>query len=311
MDPSADRSDRRPSWPARDRPRTLRASPAARGGTDRAAHARASGTLGVVALQGGDPHEALDWFGKSEATTTRLGWGEAGKRWWVPDHVEALLALDRLDDAERIIDAWEADARRLERAWVLAHVTRCRGLVAAARGDVSEAASLLENAVTQHETVGDTFGRARALLALGVVRRRERQKRAARDTIATALGEFERLGAATWIETARAELGRIGGRTRIEGLTPAERRVAVLVAEGRTNREVAAALFLGRAHGGDAPDPRLRQARRALAGRARANISARRAKFRGIRDFKLSALAYGRACAELPRRDIPCTRCRR
>ncbi len=202
-------------------------------------------TLGLVALQGGDLHEALDWFGESEATTTRLGWGEAGKRWWVPDHVEALLALDRPDDAELIIDAWEADARRLERAWVLAHVTRCRGLVAAARGDVSEAASLLEDAVTEHETVRDAFGRARALLALGVVRRRERQKSAARDAISTALCEFERLGAATWIETARSELGRIGGRTRIEGLTPAERRVAVLVAEGRTNREVAAALFLG------------------------------------------------------------------
>ena len=44
---------------------------------------------------------------------------------------------------------------------------------------------------------------------------------------------------------ARGELGSIGGRTREEGLTAAERRVAVLVAEGRTNREVAAALFLG------------------------------------------------------------------
>ena len=55
---------------------------------------------------------------------------------------------------------------------------------------------------------------------------------------------FEELGAAGWAEKARAELGRIGGRTRVEGLTPAERRVAALVAEGRTNREVAAALFL-------------------------------------------------------------------
>jgi DNA-binding CsgD family transcriptional regulator len=203
------------------------------------------GTLGVVALQDGDRHAAIDWFGRSESTTTRLGWGEAGKRWWVPDHVEALLALDRPDDADRVLDAWEADARRLERDWVLAHVTRCRGLVAAARGDVSEAASLLENAVTQHETVGDAFGRARALLALGVVRRRERQKRAARDAIGAALGEFEWLGAAAWIEKARAELGRIGGRTREEGLTAAERRVTTLVAEGRTNKEVAAALLLG------------------------------------------------------------------
>jgi DNA-binding CsgD family transcriptional regulator len=203
------------------------------------------GTLGVVALQAGDPHVALDWFSESEATTTRLGWREPGKRWWVPDHVEALLALDRPEDADRVLDAWEADARRLERAWVLAHVTRCRGLVAAARGDVPEAASLLEQAVMGHETVGDAFGRARALLALGVVRRRQRQKRGAREAIGAALAGFEELGAATWVDKARAELGRIGGRTRAEGLTAAERRVAALVADGRTNREVAAALFLG------------------------------------------------------------------
>ena len=56
---------------------------------------------------------------------------------------------------------------------------------------------------------------------------------------------FEQLGAATWLEKARAERGTIGGREREEGLTAAERRVAVLVAEGRTNREVAEALFLG------------------------------------------------------------------
>jgi Response regulator containing a CheY-like receiver domain and an HTH DNA-binding domain len=105
--------------------------------------------------------------------------------------------------------------------------------------------ALLQQAVAQHDAVGDPFGRARALLALGVVRRRARQKRPAREAIAAALGGFEQLGAATWAERARDELGRIGGQTHKTGLTAAERRVAVLVAEGRTNREVAAALFLG------------------------------------------------------------------
>ena len=76
------------------------------------------------------------------------------------------------------------------------------------------------------------------------MRRRARQKRPARDAIASALEAFEELGAATWAARARAELGRIGGRTRAEGLTAAERRVAELVAAGRTNREVAAELFL-------------------------------------------------------------------
>jgi DNA-binding CsgD family transcriptional regulator len=202
-------------------------------------------THGLLLLWSGDASAGAAWLGKADRRASELGWGEPCNRWWSADYAEALLELGRIEDAVRVIDLWEADATRLGRDWVLAHVARCRGLVAAARGEIERAASLLEHAAAAHEAVGDPFGHARALLALGVVRRRERQKRDARDAIAAALSEFERLGAATWIETARAELGRIGGRTRIEGLTPAERRVALLVAEGRTNREVAAALSLG------------------------------------------------------------------
>jgi len=203
------------------------------------------GIMGLVAFWGGDAAAAAVWFDRAERQTTRLGWGEPRNRWWTADHVEALLELGRIDDALRILGVCEADAARLGREWVLAEVTRCRGLVAAAQGAVDQAVPLLERAVAQHENVGDTFGRACALLALGVARRRMRQKRAARDAIRAALDSFEQLGAATWVAKARAELGRIGGRTREEGLTAAERRVAALVAEGRTNRDVAAALFLG------------------------------------------------------------------
>jgi len=201
--------------------------------------------LGLVALWSGDAPAAAEWLGKADRQAATLGWGEPSERPWSADYVEALLELDRVDDAVRVLAGWAADAERLGRDWVLAHVTRCRGLVAAARGTVDLAASLLEQAVEQHEEVGDSFGRARALLALGIVRRRARQKRAARDAITAALSGFEQLGAATWVDKARDELGSIGGRKRQEGLTAAERRVAALVAEGQTNREVAAALFLG------------------------------------------------------------------
>ena len=129
--------------------------------------------------------------------------------------------------------------------WVLAHVTRCRGLLAAARGEVEDALAQLSGAVEEHEEVGDPFGRARALLALGIARRRLRQKVPAGEAIKAALDGFEEVGASRWAAKARAELSRLGGRKRAEGLTPAERRVATLVAEGQTNREVAAALFLG------------------------------------------------------------------
>jgi DNA-binding CsgD family transcriptional regulator len=200
---------------------------------------------GLVALWSGDAATGADCLEKADRQAQVLGWGSPDARPWTADYAEALLELGRVDEALRVIDRWEADATRLGRDRVLAHVTRCRGLVAAARGAVDEATALLELAVARHQEVGDVFGRARALLALGMILRRARQKRAARDAIGAALADFEDLGAATWIERARDELGRIGGRTREEGLTAAERRVAALVAAGRTNREVADQLFLG------------------------------------------------------------------
>ncbi len=199
---------------------------------------------GVIDAWSGDPAAAVVWFAAAEEQAAVVEWGEPTMLWWRDDYVEALLELDRIDDAAVLLDKWEEAARRVDRAWVLAQVTRCRGLVAAARGDVEEALAMLAEAVESHQAAGDPFGRARALLALGVIRRRARQKRPAREAIEAALEGFELLGAAGWAKKARAELGRIGGRTRAEGLTAAEQRVADLVAEGRTNREVAAALFL-------------------------------------------------------------------
>jgi len=200
--------------------------------------------LGLAALWSGDVASAASWLEQADRQAVTLNWAEPSIRWWTPDYVEVLLELGRIDAAAEAVDVWESDARRVGREWVLAHVTRSRGLMAAAEGNVDDAACRLEQAVAQHEQVGDPFGRARALLALGVVRRRLRQKRPAREALESALAGFEQLGAAAWVEKARGELGRIGGRTREEGLTAAERRVAALVAEGRTNREVAAALFL-------------------------------------------------------------------
>jgi DNA-binding CsgD family transcriptional regulator len=199
---------------------------------------------GLVALWSGDPATAAVYIGEADGQATALGWTSPDARAWTADYVEALLELGRIEEAVRVIDLWDADATRLGRQRVLAQVTRCRGLVAAARGHVNEAISFLEQAVDRHAEVGDAFGRARALLALGIVRRRARQKRAAYEAIRAAVAGFEQLGAATWIEKAHHELGRIGGRRREEGLTAAEQRVAALVAEGRTNQEVAAALFL-------------------------------------------------------------------
>jgi DNA-binding CsgD family transcriptional regulator len=204
-----------------------------------------SAVLGLVALSNANMSAAEEWFDQADRAAASVGWNEPSIRWWTGDRVELLLELGRIDHAGRLLDVWEADAVRVAREWVLAQVMRCRGLIAAGRGDVEAALDVLEAAVVQHETVGDPFGRSRALLALGIARRRIRQKRPARDAIEAALESFETIGASGWAAKARAELGRVSGRAREQGLTAAERRVAALVAEGRTNREVAAALFLG------------------------------------------------------------------
>jgi DNA-binding CsgD family transcriptional regulator len=203
------------------------------------------GTTGLVDLWSGDAASAVEQFVAAERKAEQGNWNDPSLCWWRTEYVEALLELGRVDEALDVLGPYERVTTRLQRTWALAYATRCRGLVAATRGDVEAAAALLEEAVAQHEAAGDPFGRARTLLALGVVRRRARQKRAARDAIEAALAGFVELGAAGWTEKASGELGRISGRRRDEGLTAAERRVAALVAEGRTNREVAAALFLG------------------------------------------------------------------
>ena len=87
--------------------------------------------------------------------------------------------------------------------------------------------------------------RGRTLLALGSVQRRARKRSAARGSLGEAVATFDRIGARLWAEKARAELGRIGGRAGSpRGLTQAEQRVAALVAEGKTNKEVAADLVV-------------------------------------------------------------------
>jgi DNA-binding CsgD family transcriptional regulator len=203
------------------------------------------GVLGVVELWSGQPERSIEHFVTADTGRRAIGFGEPGLFWWQGEHIEALLEVGRVDDATDVLDRWQSDAEQLGRARVLPYATQSRALVASARGQIDEALVALERAVEEHAAAGNEFGRARALLALGVLRRRARLKRAAREAIEAAATAFETTGALAWGHRARAELGRLGGRTRSEGLTPAERRVAALVAEGHTNREVAAALFLG------------------------------------------------------------------
>ena len=71
----------------------------------------------------------------------------------------------------------------------------------------------LTAALALHDQVSELPAeRGRTLIALGVVQRRLKQRRAARTTLTQAVSIFERIGAPLWAARARAELNRISGR---------------------------------------------------------------------------------------------------
>jgi DNA-binding CsgD family transcriptional regulator len=215
------------------------------GGPDSLARLMGWAGLGHIELALGRTNEVVERLEPGIAFVKREGILEPGATRFVVDHLEALIELAGLDDAVDLLDWYQGNARRLGRVSALANCARCRGLLTAQAGELDDALVFFARALELHEEVTIPLDRGRTLLALGATQRRAKRRREARETLEEALAVFEGIGAALWAERARAELKRISGRAATPGaLTPAEERVAALVAEGKTNREVAAALFL-------------------------------------------------------------------
>jgi DNA-binding CsgD family transcriptional regulator len=201
--------------------------------------------LGFIELSRGEPAKALRYLEPAWEIRDGLRQLEPGFQWELADTLEALIAVGELDQAETKLTPVEERARALDRSCAIAITARCRALLLAARGDLAGAKAGFERALAEHARAQDPFQHARTLLAFGATQRRAKQRGAARATLEQALAIFEQLGAPLWADQAHAELQRIGGRAPSRGeLTEAEHRIAALVAEGRTNREVAAALFV-------------------------------------------------------------------
>ena len=104
----------------------------------------------------------------------------------------------------------------------------------------------IDRALVAHERLPQPFELGRTLLAQATIDRRAKRRAAAREAATNALEIFDGLGAAIWAERAASELARIPGRSgrASNELTETERRVAELVAQGLSNKEVAAAMFV-------------------------------------------------------------------
>ena len=164
--------------------------------------------------------------------------------WFFPDVIEAAVATGRLDEAERVLKALETQARAREHRWAKPAAARSRALVLLARGESEAALAEAEQAAAGFHAAGFPLDHGRALLVAGEALRRLGERRRAAEKLEAARQLFATLGAPLWQTRAERELRRASPRPRRSGeLTNAERRVASLVARGRTNREVAAQLF--------------------------------------------------------------------
>jgi DNA-binding CsgD family transcriptional regulator len=162
---------------------------------------------------------------------------------------ELVEALARASQSERAaaelarFSAWTAQTASPE---LHALTARCRALLASG----SEADREYRDSLQSHALTDTPMEQARTELLYGEHLRRARQRSDAQSHLRAALTTFRRIGAHAWAERAQDELRAAGGARSsddaavLSTLTPQERRIALAISDGATNREVAAQLFL-------------------------------------------------------------------
>lgn len=207
---------------------------------DRLSAAGSRAVLGLVELSAGRPDAAVEHLREVVRFLRDLRTPEPGLVPFVADAIEALVAAGLLDEAQAIVDDDLLMGRRAAGGWLRAAPVRGAAALLAARGDLEGAADMLEGALATGALVDQPFDRARSLLVLGEVERRRKRRARARACLTEAYEVFDALGAPLWAERAAVARARAGsaavGHTE---LSPAEARVAELVAAGLTNRQAA------------------------------------------------------------------------
>ena len=205
----------------------------------------ATWALGRLELGLGRPEEALDRLLPLAGDGVGPGHPVAALA-AVPDLVEAAARTGRAEAAAPVLTVFERWAGDTASPWALAMAAHCRGALAPA----GEGGPHFDRARGLHEAANHPFEAARTELLHGEELRRARRRAHARVHLRSAMESFEQLGAVPWAARAQAELRASGETARrrdpstADTLTPQERQIARFVAQGATNREVAAQLFL-------------------------------------------------------------------
>ncbi|MEO8247518.1 MAG: LuxR family transcriptional regulator [Chloroflexota bacterium] len=219
----------------------IRASPAAV--NDPLMSAAADFALGLLDHAAGRTSEAAERVARLVTSGALAGSRSAEFAVHIPEVVSILVEAGRLDEARSLGEAIIGRSVQLA-PWSDAAGALCLGLVAHADGRLEDSKTLLADARARFDAMGATWDLSQALLAEGSLLRRLGQRRGAEELLDRAIGICDSLGAAHAAARAREELRRARPRRRTDdSLTPAESRVATLVAAGLTNREIAAQQF--------------------------------------------------------------------
>jgi DNA-binding CsgD family transcriptional regulator len=169
---------------------------------------------------------------------------------WRSDAALAHLALDQLGEARRLAAAELELARRFGARRAIGIASRAAGLVEARAGNEPRALELFGCATRELERSGAQLEYARSLVEDGAALRRSSRRVRARELLRHGMDLASDCGASALAARAHDELIAAGARPRRErirgadSLTASERRVALLAADGKTNREIAEALFI-------------------------------------------------------------------
>jgi DNA-binding CsgD family transcriptional regulator len=169
---------------------------------------------------------------------------------WSALEIDALISLGRFERASDALTDLQRTAIPHQHAVDLVTVARLRGKLAGAKGDVASAEMAFRQAWRAAERLEMPLEVARLGLDDGRRLRHAGRRSDAAQSLQSARERLEKLRAAPYVELCDDELAAAGFGARAElnpaalGLTPSELTVAGLVAKGRSNREIAAELFL-------------------------------------------------------------------